>query len=125
MKRAHGQALLALPYQLVWATTWEHDANAFVAPRLGLPELPVVEWPDVAGPAGLYFKTLPLVEYAASRPFAWVDDEITDDDRAFVAQHHGAPALLHHVDPARGLDHDDFEALASWAHTDAEKEPTP
>src|SRR5690606_41282074 len=41
----HGAALLALPYRPVWATTWEHDANEVLAPLLGLPELPVVEWP--------------------------------------------------------------------------------
>lgn len=43
---AHGARLAALPYELVWATTWEADANAWVAPRLGLPDLPLVSWPD-------------------------------------------------------------------------------
>ena len=41
----HGARLLALPCDLVWATAWEHEANEVVAPRLGLPELPVVEFP--------------------------------------------------------------------------------
>jgi len=31
-------------YDLIWATTWEHDANKHIAPRLGLPPLPVVEF---------------------------------------------------------------------------------
>ncbi|MFF0214388.1 HAD domain-containing protein [Streptomyces vinaceus] len=43
---ALGPRLLALPCELVWATTWMADANAWVAPRIGLPELPVVSWPD-------------------------------------------------------------------------------
>ncbi|MEU9895121.1 hypothetical protein ACIBCS_03055 [Streptomyces phaeochromogenes] len=32
--------LMALPCELVWATTWMAEANETVAPRLGLPELP-------------------------------------------------------------------------------------
>jgi hypothetical protein len=43
---ADGRRLLALGCQLVWATTWMADANDLVAPRLGLPELPVVEFPE-------------------------------------------------------------------------------
>jgi hypothetical protein len=34
---------LADMYTLVWATTWEHDANRHIAPLLGLDPLPVVE----------------------------------------------------------------------------------
>lgn len=41
-----GRRLLALPGELVWATTWMTEANEVVAPRLGLPVLPVVTWPD-------------------------------------------------------------------------------
>jgi len=44
-----GLRLAALPCELVWATTWEDDANAEVAPRLGLPTLPVVNWPESSG----------------------------------------------------------------------------
>jgi hypothetical protein len=41
-----GRRLRQLECDLVWATTWGEDANEVVAPRLGLPPLPVVEWPD-------------------------------------------------------------------------------
>ena len=41
-----GRRLLALGCQLIWATTWMAEANEVVSPRLGLPGLPVVEWPD-------------------------------------------------------------------------------
>src|SRR6478752_5980459 len=41
----HGSALAALPFDLVWATTWEHEANECVAPLLGLPSLPFIAWP--------------------------------------------------------------------------------
>lgn len=114
----HGPALLDLPYELVWSTTWEHDANTHIAPRLGLPHLPVCEFPDeVDAPHTVGFKTPAIVEYATGRPFAWVDDEITDADREWVAQRHKGPALLHWVNPAVGLVESDFEALAAWART--------
>src|SRR5688500_6559938 len=41
-----GRRLLALACPLIWATSWMNEANEAVAPRLGLPELPVVAWPD-------------------------------------------------------------------------------
>ncbi|MDT0465558.1 HAD domain-containing protein [Streptomyces gibsoniae] len=112
-----GPRLMALGCHLVWASTWMDDANEAVAPRIGLPRLPVVEWPDLcadAGPRGLHWKTRHLVEWASRRPFIWVDDEISAMDRIWVAAQHPAPSLLHHVDPTKGLLDDDFSALAGW-----------
>lgn len=110
--------LAALGCALVWATTWLDDANAVLAPWLGLPPLPVVDWPDEGeGPPlghGPHGKTRPLVSRAAGRPFVWVDDEITDADRAWVAAHHPAPALLHRVDHRYGLTDRDLTVLARW-----------
>ncbi|MER5964795.1 hypothetical protein [Streptomyces sp. NPDC002057] len=158
---AQGPRLAALPYELVWATTWEDDANAWIAPRLGLPPLPWVGWPDEepgpegagagsagtgtgagsvatgAGSAGtgagsvatgagsvgigsgavvgLHWKTPALLAWAGGRPFAWVDDEIGAVDHDWVAAHHPGRALLHRVDPRRGLTAADYERLARWA----------
>ncbi|MDX2749618.1 hypothetical protein PV413_03370 [Streptomyces scabiei] len=116
----HGPTLLALPFELVWATTWEHDANEWIGWRIGLPrerDLPVIEFGDQFAdrPDGTYVKTWRVVEYAAGRPFVWVDDQITDVDRAYVDRHHNGPALLHWVDPGKGLTHDDFAVLTDWA----------
>ncbi|MCX4763121.1 HAD domain-containing protein [Streptomyces sp. NBC_01275] len=111
---ALGPRLLALGCELVWATTWLDDANALLAPWLGLPPLPVVHWPDEPETRGLHWKTRPLVTWAAARPFIWLDDEITPTDHAWVAAHHPAPALLHHVDPRRGLTDADLAAVAEW-----------
>ncbi|MBT2444469.1 hypothetical protein J7E93_31115 [Streptomyces sp. ISL-36] len=117
---AHGPRLAALPCDLVWATTWMADANECVAPRIGLPELAVVSWPEPSDVderderAGLHWKTRGLVDWAAGRSFAWVDDEITDADRAWVSTHHRGAALLHRVDPRRGLTDPDFVALHTW-----------
>ncbi|MFD9206729.1 HAD domain-containing protein [Streptomyces sioyaensis] len=117
---ALGPRLAALPCELVWATTWMNGANEYLAPLLGLPELPVLSWPESAADeerdlrAGLHWKTRPLVDRAAGRAFAWVDDEINDRDRAWVAAHHGPRALLLRVDPQYGLTDADFHLLHDW-----------
>ncbi|SED45431.1 hypothetical protein SAMN05216532_4599 [Streptomyces sp. 2231.1] len=112
---ALGPRLLALGCELVWATTWMDDANSGLAPWLGLPALPVVRWPDEDEPPGLlHWKTRPLVAWAAGRPFIWVDDEITEADRAWAAVHHPGPALLHRIDHRYGLTEADFTALEEW-----------
>ncbi|MFC4855527.1 HAD domain-containing protein [Actinophytocola glycyrrhizae] len=118
---AHGPRLAALSFDLVWATTWTADANEVLSPRLGLPELPVVDWPEPSDVdvrderAGLHWKTRTLVAWAAGHPFAWVDDEITHADRAWVAARHPGPALLHRVDPRAGLTGADYATLRAWA----------
>ncbi|MET7476747.1 hypothetical protein ABZT17_20565 [Streptomyces sp. NPDC005648] len=113
----HGPALDALPFELVWATTWEEEANAFVAPVLGLSELPFIRWPSPRPEpgGGVFWKTPEIVAWAKGRAFAWVDDEITAADRSWVEKHHDGPALLHRVDPRYGLVIDDFAALTAWA----------
>lgn len=88
-------------------------------PVIGLPELPVITWPaERPEPeGGVFWKTPEIVAWAQGRPFAWIDDQITDVDRDWVRAHHDGPALLHQVDPAIGLVAEDFEALAAWAAT--------
>jgi hypothetical protein len=116
-----GRRLAALPGELVWATAWEHGANEAVAPQIGLPTLPVVEWrvPTPAEDAldanlGLHWKTQQIVEWAAGRDFAWADDEATAVDRAWIAEHHPGRALVHQVGPLLGLTVADFELLGRW-----------
>ncbi len=110
-----GARLLALPCELVWATAWMEAANEVVAPLLGLPALPVVNWADTPDvPVGLCWKTRELIGYAAGRPFVWLDDEVTEADREWVAEHHPAPALLHRVDPRTGLTNEDFATVSRW-----------
>ncbi|MFI7320224.1 HAD domain-containing protein [Streptomyces venezuelae] len=115
---AHGPRLMALPCELVWATTWtSSDANDCLAPWLGLPELPVVEWPepsDEGGQGRLHWKTRHLSRWAAGRPFAWLDDEITDADHAWTEAHHPGRTLLRRVDPRQGITDEDFAVLERW-----------
>ncbi|MEO3830344.1 HAD domain-containing protein [Actinomadura sp. B10D3] len=119
-----GRRLAALPCDLVWATTWEDEANTEIASRIGLPRLPVVKWTDPSDDHeredrwfGLCWKTRTLVTWASGRPFAWVDDEITDADREWVSARHGGRALLHRVPSFRGLGDDDFAVLDRWLRT--------
>ncbi|MFD8009258.1 HAD domain-containing protein [Streptomyces sp. NPDC058955] len=123
----HGARLAALPCEVVWATTWQDDANACVAPLLGLPRLPVVRCPEPSDAdgqdvrRGLHAKTRRLVAWAAGRPFVWIDDEITDRDRAWVAAHHPGRALLLRVDARVGLTDADYAACDAWLRRERDR----
>jgi hypothetical protein len=117
---SHGPALLALDYELCWASTWMDAANRWIGPTIGLPELPYVDFGAglfALRPDGVHWKTEAIVAYAGGRPFAWVDDEQTPADETYVTAAHPAPALLHHVNPRVGLREDDFTALERFATT--------
>ncbi|MFC5664552.1 hypothetical protein ACFP3U_16355 [Kitasatospora misakiensis] len=75
----HGPALATLPFDLVWATTWEAEANDFVAPLLGLPELPVINWRDPRPePAdGVFWKTPEIVAWAHLPTFVLSGSSVT------------------------------------------------
>lgn len=91
------------------------EASAVLVPWPGLPALPAVRRPDEDEPPGLpHGKTRPPVAWAAGRSFLWVDDEITEADRAWTAAHHPGPALPHRVDHRYGLTENDFRALGEW-----------
>ncbi|QXV57695.1 hypothetical protein CVV72_12280 [Amycolatopsis sp. TNS106] len=82
-----------------------HDANEVLAPRLGLPRLPVVDWPEPSENDDADGR---------GRPFAWIDDEISEIDRDWVSGHHAGQTLLHRVDPRRGLTGADYRELGEW-----------
>lgn len=126
----HGRRLRELAaegYELVWATTWVEEANTFLAPLLGLPELPVVQWPRIDRPyrGQPLWKTSHVVDYAAGRPFAWVDDQLTDLDTDYVARHHEGRSHLHIVHPRVGLTDRDFEVLSAFGSMVRDMSGTP
>jgi hypothetical protein len=110
----HGVELNALAevFDLVWATSWEHGANRLLAPRLGLPELPVIVWPPRATVRRGSWKAPYIAEWVGDRPFVWVDDEVSSDDRVFLGERE---CLLHRVDAERGLTSEDFATIRAWA----------
>ncbi|MEV4436574.1 hypothetical protein [Streptomyces sp. NPDC049585] len=124
----HGQALLALGFELCWASAWMGDANRWVGSALGLPVLPFVDFGDALmreRPDGVHWKSAPLVAHADGRPFVWVDDEQSEADHAYITTTHPAQALLHHVNPRIGLRHDDFTTLAGFIATLNSSVPSP
>ncbi len=130
----HGSLLTALAeetgLELVWATAWQHAANARIAPAIGLEPLPVIEFH--AGDAHVDengrltwrvdggWKWPSVMAYAAGRPLAWFDDQLNDPDfalarAAFDRDRTGAPTLLCHVDPRFGLREPHCDEVRGWA----------
>ena len=115
--RSLGPLLTGLGCDLAWATAWMDDANAVIAPLLGLPRLPVADLPAYSGDLGedrLQWKTKALVRIADGRPFVWVDDVIGEADRSFVDGEHGGRALLHKVESGVGVTADDLGVVGEW-----------
>lgn len=107
----YGRWLTALSgrCELVWATSWQHDANWHIAPALGLPELPVIEFPGLV--------KIPQVEaWSASRPLAWLDDGFESTAHAWAAWRTAtrAPTLLVPVDPTEGLSPTHCATVSAW-----------
>ncbi|WRZ87876.1 hypothetical protein OHB54_01585 [Streptomyces sp. NBC_01007] len=102
-----GPRLAALPCDLVWATTWEEEANIELAPRLGLPQLPVVNWPEPSAAHeredqwfGLHWKTRTLVACAALPTGELTGTRSTWGDASRSCQ--GWPASFSDVGPQVG-----------------------
>jgi hypothetical protein len=125
---AHGPMLLALAglVDLVWATAWEHSANTLIAPVIGLPELPVIEFPRRDSyPFGQIFKRDDVEAYVADRAFAWLDDdfEAGDLEWAKARAESGAATLLLHISPRIGIRQEDVNQVAEWAAQVRDAEP--
>ena len=116
----HGSMLLDFAaehgLELVWCTTWEHDANVCVGLHIGLPELPVIEFGFTAHD----WKFGAVLRYAAGRPLAWLDDDFLlfdTEQQAFLEQRGDTPTLLHLVSPGVGLTADDLDTVGAWTAT--------
>ena len=101
----HGPWLqrLAEHADLVWATSWMHQANTDLAPVLGLPQLPVVDKASV--PA-----------YGHPRPLLWVDDMFygTPCPPDVLDALTGRDTEFFGIDPHIGLQVADYRALMWW-----------
>lgn len=116
----HGVRLLELALltgaELAWATTWEHHANEWIAPRVGLPELPVVPLgPDDGSELGEMFKTRHVGAYVGDRPFVWFDDQVRWEDEKYLRECQGlSDFLLIPIEPNRGLTSEHLVAARDW-----------
>jgi hypothetical protein len=98
---------LAARFDMVWATAWGTDAPQFLAPQLGIG----TDWPVLD--FDLY-KWAAVCDYAAGRPFAWVDDEARGDE-PHVRDYCQASHLIVHADHRIGLNDQAVAQLLSFA----------
>lgn len=112
----HGSWLLELAadFELVWATTWEEQANTLIGPKIGLPPLPVapIYW-RMSG----YNKTMGIEEIIGDRPAAWLDDEPGSAGHYWRDERmkRGVPTLLVTTDPAIGFTRGQKDRLHRFA----------
>lgn len=111
-------------FELVWATTWQHAANTYFAPVLGLPELPVAVVSDPPKSPGRFYGSSPewkshqLADAFPGRPLLWLDDNQPwrQSDRLESLRSSFEEALTwgYEVDPATGLTERDGERILEW-----------
>ncbi|WP_285582070.1 HAD domain-containing protein [Herbidospora sp. NBRC 101105] len=118
---AHGPLLLALAHatgaELVWATTWQHDANTSIGPILGLPELPVIEVDKGRGAEGpgCCWKIPAVAEFVDRRPFVWFDDDLGRADRLWLEAHPNVGRFrLLYVGSSRGIRDAHLRQARAW-----------
>jgi hypothetical protein len=122
LNSSHGPMLreLGAKFDLVWATSWEEQANTMISPLIGLPDdLP---WIELGTPRLLsdgIWKRDGVESYVADRPFAWLDDDFEPSDDAWAAAREaaGTPTLLVHVDRTTGLLSTHVTTLHAWHAT--------
>jgi hypothetical protein len=106
--------------ELAWATTWEHEANTLIGPRIGLEE----HWPVIEFSGDLRVMTLwkfaAVRDYAAGRDLVWFDDDFSLYPEAkdrFLQARTGSRTRLHYVSPAMGLTRADLDEVKNWLRT--------
>lgn len=109
---AHGRWLRKLACdtggELAWGTTWEDDANRWVAPLVGLPQLPVA-------PAPWGRKAPSVFDWTDGRPFVWFDDDEHELELAAqLAADAGQPFLPVLVDYRTGLTEANIGRARKW-----------
>lgn len=132
LSSVHATALQTLRtrFTLIWATTWQEEANRHISPLLGLPtDIPVIEWPlhvldnpqpvDGNGSWKTPYIAQWLDDYARGLPWAWFDDDLTAADTAWFERwyetHPPAPHLLLSIPSREGLGTNHFDQLHDFA----------
>jgi hypothetical protein len=107
----HGPMLTGLAAdtggELAWGSTWEHHANEWIAPLVGLPSLP-------AGVThGRSFKADTLIPWCDGRPWVWFDDDDTELYQADAIAG-DTPHLTVWVEPTAGLTEAHIATAREW-----------
>lgn len=117
---SHGPSLMGLGAELIWATTWEYEADEWIGSHLGLPKLSVINWVerDYWNKEGLYWKTKRIAEwmkkYRPGVPFIWIDDECTNKDNKWLLNSTNGLGSTLQVSPKWGLREQEFVYLKLW-----------
>lgn len=84
----HGPMLLdfaaEVDAELVWATTWEDDANVEIGPRIGLPELRVMKLPSNPTQEVFNEKFASVPAFAGDADWVWFEDVIYSHDTKWL-----------------------------------------
>jgi hypothetical protein len=91
---------LAERFEWWWCTSWEHDANAAIAPVLGLDPAPVLRL-SLSGARSWKLSAVAAAAERLGRPVAWVDDHVGPRGVAWAALR--PDRLVVPVDSAVGL----------------------
>jgi hypothetical protein len=103
-----------------WHSTWREAAVTDLAPRVGLPSIPISVAPEwTQRPPGWW--KLPAAQrvVASGRPLVWTDDDIAvyADEVGELGSH--AATLLIAPDPATGLTAHDLDRIAAFLRSHA------
>jgi hypothetical protein len=115
LAREHGSWLtgLAVDFDLVWATSWEHDADRLIAERVGLPRgLPVITFES--SQTGWMKKLPDVIRFVGDRPVAWIDDDLGPDEYDWAGSR-AVSTLLIQPDHRVGLTLAHIDQLRSFA----------
>jgi len=124
LSQSMGERIGALSAEIVWATTWEHNADSIVAPLCGLPRsLRVLTRPrSTTRMDGAWkFDEVRRVVTDEMRPFVWIDDDIDAFRLGPESARRWAAALpvqnlLLAPDPRTGMTHGHLEAIEDFLH---------
>jgi hypothetical protein len=92
--------------ELAWASGWMQEANWYIGPLLGLPEL---RW----APAVHRRKAYTVVPWTEGRPWAWLED-YEDELQVASALSRKRPHLPVLVDRETGLTQEHVDRVAAW-----------
>ena len=116
LNKNHGQMLTDFAAEndceIIWCTTWEHEANTMIGPRIGLPTLPVITF----GWEAHQWKYNAVLEYTAGEPFIWFDDDFFEykKELRWFENNRKEPCSLHWIDPKIGITQQDLHKAKEW-----------